>query len=144
MKVTEIYRCPVCGLEYDSREKAEACMKQQKEETDLQVGDIVEAKYGFGWWDGDEKWIINPEANLKIHGFGPKHSLGFYYVITKIENENHRLKFHLFTKAMKPSTGYSQGYTYLNGHYLPKKIKAPKSVIEDSKDLIGNTANRLI
>jgi hypothetical protein len=140
MQVLTKFICPMCKAEYDHKEQAQACLDRGVDKTDLKVGDIVELKYGFGWFDGDKRWVINPDVKLK-HGFGKNESMGFYYVITHMEAHEHRLRIYVATKAMTGANGHKGGYTYLSGHYTPKKIEAPEEVILDAIDLIGTKLN---
>lgn len=133
-----MYRCPICGTNYDNLEAAESCII--KEDPPIcEVGDIVEAKYGFGWYDGNKDWIINPQIDPSArHGFGPKESWGFYYVVTAIDNDRHRTRYHLATLAMTGNDGYHGGYTFNSGHHRPKIVDTVSaSIIESSKSLIG-------
>lgn len=144
MEVITKFFCPMCMNKFDHREQAQACLDRAVEKTDLKVGDIVEVKYGYGWFDGDKKWVINPDVDRSNHGFTKDRSMGFYYVITHIETEQHRLRFHVVTKAMTGENGHRHGYTYLTGHCTPKKINAPESVKFDAVDLIGFKSDHLL
>jgi hypothetical protein len=137
-KVITEYRCPSCNERYSNIKDAEKCLGSDDKPT-FKVGDIVEAKYGFGWHDGDKDWIINPEVDPRAkHGFDKERSWGFYYVITHISMENHRATYHLATKAMTGKNGYRGGRTYSSGHWTPKLIEnPPKKIIDGSKSLIG-------
>jgi len=137
MQVIEKFVCPICHTQYDIKAEAQACLDRSVEKTSLTLGDIVEVKYGYGWFDGDKKWVINPDVDMSKHGFSKDCSMGFYYVITHIEPDKHRLRFHVFTKAMTGTQGHREGYTYLRGHYTPVKIDAPEDVVLDSVDLLG-------
>lgn len=134
----------MCQSEFGDKDEAQACLDRGVEKTDLKVGDIVEVKYGYGWFDGDKQWVINPDVDHSKHGFDKSCSWGFYYVITAIEPDKHRLKFHVMTNAMTGSHGHRHGYTYLTGHCTPKKINAPKFVKFDAINLIGFKSDRLL
>lgn len=144
MEIITKYFCPMCYNKYDTIQDAQGCLDRGVEKTDLKVGDIVEVKYGYGWFDGDKNWVINPDVDRSKHGFDKSCSMGFYYVITAIEPHEHRLKFHVVTKAMTGIDGHRHGYTYLTGHYKPKKIDAPEIVKLDAIDLIGFKSDRLL
>jgi hypothetical protein len=137
MEVITKFFCPMCNSEHNQKADAQSCLDRGLDKTDLKVGDIVEIKYGYGWFDGDKNWVINPDVDRSKHGFSKKESMGFYYVITAIEPHEHRLRFYVITKAMTGEYGHKGGYTYLTGHYAPKKIKAPENVVLDAVDLIG-------
>jgi len=143
MEIEEIFRCPVCKREYATKKDAKTCMNQVDEQI-VSVGDIVELKYGFGWFDGERQWVINPDVDMSKHGFSKDRSMGFYYVVTHIDNDNHRTRYHVATKAMSGSKGYSRGYTYNTGHYRPEPIDAPEFVIKHAKSLIGEKATYLL
>ncbi len=143
--ITEIlYKCPICGDSYTEKEEAQKCLDKGLDTLIVEVGDIVEAKYGFGWFDGDKKWIINPDVDMSRHGFGRDHLMGFYYVVTAIDTIEHKTRYHLATKAMSGDKGYRIGYTFSIGHHKPKPINAPDYVKKDSKDLIGLEAKYLL
>lgn len=133
----------MCKTGYDTPEEATDCLESTPI-AHVEVGDIVETRYGFGWYDGDRNWVINPDVDTSVHGFDKSCSMGFYYVVTGITTLQHEVIIHLATKAMTGSNGYRGGWTTLRGHYFPKKIDAPESVIEDSKDLIGQIFDNLL
>lgn len=143
MEVITKFFCPLCNARYDQRHEAQACLDYGVDKTDLKVGDIVEIKYGYGWFDRDKNWVINPDVELS-HGFDKNCSMGFYYVITAIEPEGHRLKIYVATNAMTGESGHKGGYTYLSGHHTPKKIDAPEYVKLDAVNLIGEKLNWLV
>ena len=142
INLIQLYECLVCKKRYDNLAEAEKCMSIKDEQLFI-VGDIVELKYGFGWFDGDVRWVINPDVDMTKHGFGKDCSMGFYYVITYIELDGHRVRYHAMTKAMSGRQGHVGGYTYNNGHYTPKLIDAPEFVKHDSKSLIGKRIDYL-
>ena len=169
MKPIEIktYQCPICDEIHSTIEKAEKCIAQGIPEPIVEVGDIVELRYGFGWFEGKEEWVINPEIgeqgdkidlvkknHIDVPGdrqtncFGSCCTMGFYYVVTKIEldkERGHILKYHIYTKAMTGNKGYREGYTYADTHVKPTKVEnPPEFVVEDSKDLIGKEARWLL
>lgn len=146
MKIVDKYICEICNKEYDNLIDADICEKQGIEKSLFKVGDIVYVKAGYGWYDGDKRWIINPKEKIKKnpkHGncFGKCCTMAFYYVITTIDqdpSEPHRIRYHLYTNAMSGKEGYQEGYTRVDTHYTPELIKnPPKFVIRDSKKLIG-------
>ena len=157
MKTTTrtFYQCEICLLEYPRSRPAYNCEAEGMPDKAVEVGDIVEIRYGFGWYDGDKKWVINPKNNRKSEGkkcpkkgtncFSKCCTMGFYYVITHINkdpDDGHRWRYHIATKSMVK--GWADGYTYTSGHYAPKKIEnPPKYVVKDSKDLIGEIAKHL-
>ena len=143
MEVIEkhLFECPMCHKDYESKEEAEKCMNST-DKTDLKVGDIVTAGAGFGWFDGDKDWVVNPDVDISKHGFGWDCSMGFYYVITDIATEGHILKFSLFTKAMM--SAYSNGYVSSKYGIPLKKVDATEKIKRESKELIGKVSNRLM
>ena len=111
-----IFRCPTCKSDYDTLKGAEACMAQGVDQPIVKVGDIVTTDYGYGWFDGDIRWVVNPKVRAapgplpsppvrpcpKKRGncFDSCCTMGFYYVVTAIDHSGHRTRYHLFTKAM--------------------------------------------
>lgn len=167
------YICRFCGEEYDNESAADKCEAQGVDEAIVQVGDIVTLGKGFGWYDGDERWVTNPEVRMNMHGTGlsshqvppkkpcPKRSSNcfdscccfeFYYVVTRIDTSQdhssdpgHRCRYHVETLAMSGKNGYrGPGYTFNEGHHLPVLVKNPPAiVVEQSKALIGHKAKHL-
>lgn len=133
--VIEKFICPICMRQYDIKIDAIICMNSN-ETPEFEVGEVVELKYGYSWFDGDRNWVINPDVDMSRHGFSKNESIGFYYVITAIENVEHKVRYYVATNAMTGKKGHRGGWTTKN-HYYPKKIEAPQQVIEESKKLIG-------
>jgi hypothetical protein len=125
--------------------------------TDRKVGDIVYLRSGFCWYDGDRKWISNADRidpkkqgnpgpvrrrercpNGDRNCFSPCCTFQFYYVITHIDSEDDRTRYHVATLAMTEETGYRSGYTFDQGHFPPRKVaKPPAYVVRTSKALLG-------
>ena len=142
MKVIEIYACPRCKKQYTTKEEATECMNSNNTPK-FEVGNIVELKYGYGWFDGDKRWVINPDVDMSKHGFGEDCSMGFYYVITVIKIVDHEVRYYVATNAMTGESGHNGGWT-ADTHYPPKLIDAPKFVVKDSKKLIGKKIKWLL
>lgn len=156
------YRCEGCNRDYDLQKEAQECEKNTETKRVVKVGDIVLARGDFEWFDGDIRWVSNPE--VRTHpGSSPspvtdpkKHApryncfddcccFTFYYVVSFIDIENHRVRYHLTTNAMTGETGYKDGWTFNENHYLPRKVNVPpKFVIKDSKTLLGHRADFLL
>ena len=144
------FMCAICKKQYDTEAEALKC-EAQGFEPRFKIGDIVFAIAGFDWFDGDKRWISNPDV-LK----NKKHKRGncggacctyqFYYVITHIDSEEgdgHRPRYHLFTNAM--TGGYRSGFTFDIDHYTPVLVKNPPPfVVKDSKNLIGTRTAHLL
>ena len=142
MNLVTLYECDICKQRFETAEGAIACESTGTDRTPCQVGDIV-LRGGFGWYDGDERWIAF-RAKDTYRGIKGLYLLTFYYVVTAIDLDNHRTRIHVVTKAMK--SGYTEGYTYVSGHVPVEPIKGgvPQFVLDDSKDLIGRKARYLL
>ena len=161
MRSETVYYCELCGRGYEDADAANACEAKGRETVNAKVGDIVVGRAGFGWFDGDPKWISNPEVGtcepggLSTYGSKPGHgncfgnccTYSFYYVVTKIDGDardGHRARVHCFTKAMSCAEGYRGGYTG-RGHVHMKRAKnVPPEVLADAADLIGEEAKTLL
>ncbi len=155
MKIIKSYACDICKAIYPKAKLAEECEAQGLPKKLLQIGDIVFRRQGFGWYDGDAKWILNPKVLLKprprqcpvTHDFNCFDSCclyNFYFVVTHIDENGHRRKYHLATKAMTKKSGWDQGYTYYDG-VSPFLVKKPSQyIIKTSKYLLGNKTDRLL
>jgi hypothetical protein len=151
-----LYKCEICSEEYTTEKECLECESRKLDRPKLAVGDIVSIRFGYGWYDGDRDWVINPEKEFTKRGgtcptsgdgncFGECCTMGFYYVITKISHEQHRVKYHVFTKAMTGKQGHHEGYTYEEMHYTPTLVpNPPKKVVSSSKDLIGKESDYLL
>jgi hypothetical protein len=160
------YACSICRTEYDKREEAVACESVPEERPDpkLAPGTIVFAHSGFGWFDGDRRWVSNPDILGKRDGkpcpngygncFEPCCTYRFYYVVTIVEPpavwvpedryvfEKHRVRYYVETKAMSGKQGHRGGYTSLRHHIRPAPVKAPPAfVVRDARDLVGQKKN---
>jgi hypothetical protein len=143
--------CQVCGVEYATEADAVVCETQPEDKPCVKVGDIVLGGAGYGWFDGDKRWVSNLGVKSKMgHGncFGACCTLQFFYVVTEIdrdEGDPHRIRYHLFTKAMTGAEGHRSGHTYNEGHILPQFVKRPRrAVVRSSKELLGLKSEHLI
>jgi len=137
----------------------------------IKPGDIVYCAAGFGWYDGDPAWISNPDVlddgkrravcpNGDGNCFSSCCTYRFYYVVGVVEIEHgsyplyilgtsksdeeitqHRIRYHVFTKAMKEM--YSSGYTHDCGHIRPVLVK-PQPKLPGAKEFIGKRVTRLL
>lgn len=147
-KMKTLYICEGCGRKFNQSEDAALCEGRTSEPT-VKVGDIVLARSGFGWYGGDVAWISNPKHTpCKSPGtncFDTCCTYSFYYVVTAIDYESHRVRYHLATMAMSEENDYRYGYTYDQHHCTPEKVENPPAdVVEQSKTLIGHVARGLI
>jgi hypothetical protein len=159
------YICERCFASYEDEGDAWRC-ESQPFDPEFGVGDIVTAHAGFGWYDGDRKWIRNPEVveheahDLTLPGvrcklrrnpdhgncFGDCCSIAFYYVVTAVGNDArnpHRIEYHVATKGMK--CAYRGGRTYDQGHHTLSKVEHPPAdIVAASLDLLGKRFERLL
>jgi hypothetical protein len=128
---TKLYfACDICDAEYDNEAGALACEARGKPNLIVAVGDIVFGSAGFGWFDGDKKWVSNPTVSLKRkcpkgdgNCFDDCCTYRFYYVVSAIDvdpEDSHRPRYHLITGAMLKD--YRVGYTFNTGHVTPRKV----------------------
>lgn len=166
------WACSFCGEEHDTQEEAAGCEALGFEPA-WKVGDVVFARSGFGWYDGDQRWISNPNTVLdteKHDGSDPRYpkqsncfgkccTYRFYYVVTAIDGDYnpgeggapfrkkrdaHRPRYHLTTGAMGPN-GHHSGYTYDSGHCGVEAVDDPPDYVRvDSLRFIGEKADRLL
>ncbi len=158
------WACGACGAEYPTQAAADECESVPMPTPSVDVGDIVTLRAGFGWHDGDRRWIANADhvdPNRKgkpgpftrricpdgdSNCFSSCCTFMFYYVVTHIDYvTGHRVRYHVATLAMTGKEGYHQGYTYDAGHCGPSRVaNPPRSVVRSSKPLIGRRAGTLI
>ena len=157
----ERWQCDLCTRIYDTRNEAEQCAARGDGAPKFQVGDIVLGKSGFGWFDGDKRWIENfdrlggdarsgkcPRGNGNC--FSSCCTFQFYYVVTFVDFDDypapcdrHRPRYHLVTGAMM--RGYRVGYTFDTGHITPHRVKNPPAfVVQDSRRFLGQKAEALL
>lgn len=174
MKVTTKFICEICNQQHDTEAAALACEALGGvERAKLQVGDIVFVRSGFGWMDGSVSWVANADNfDLRRNAEGiitvmsqrnaliaknhkyPTNcfdsccTLKFYDVVTHVDLDDtnkHRVRYHVATMAMSAKTGYHAGWTYDSGHYTPRRVDNPPSiVVEQSKALLGRKAKGLL
>lgn len=145
------YICEICGGRYPTEMQARSCEDQTIPELTIKPGDIVLLRAGFGWYNGDPQWVSNPDVTPDKknpdHGncFGRCCTYAFYYVVTHIENYNHRWRYHVKTDAMLGESTYSQGFTFSEHHYTPRLVKdPPEHVLREGKKHIGKVFKQLI
>lgn len=146
--------CEGCGEEYEELAKAQRCEARDPGRQLVEVGDIVLVKAGFGWFDGDTRWVIQPTVGLFAYRegrcprndtncFGECCTYSFYYVVTAIDIVEHRLRYHLATRAMR--AGPRHGYTFNKHHYTPVKVELPSDfLVRSGRGLIGQRARGLL
>ncbi len=146
-----LYQCEFCEEIFGGSRRARACEAEGVPDPTVEVGDIVFTQAGFTWCDGEKKWVSNPgvlDRKNPAHGncFGECCSFQFYYVVTHIDNDGHRLRYHVVTGAMTDDSCHNHGYTYDNGsHCTPRKVRnPPKRVVAASKTFIGFKSDRLL
>jgi hypothetical protein len=157
VKRLDVFQCPVCKTDYSTRQEAEACLSRGVDSPIVKVGDIVILQYGYGWFDGDIRWVINPEVRVnpglepsprvrpcpkkKGNCFDSCCTMGFYYVVAAIDLSGHRTRYHALTKALSGKIRPAGGWTFNTGHVRPQLVKRPKRfLVKDSADLIGQKA----
>jgi len=169
MRQLQTFQCEICKEVYDAAADAQRCEAQGRDEQYLKVGDIVLARSGFGWFDGDENWVENYAAisdggkysdRQRLMQEHPDHgncfsaccTFQFFYVVTAIDNwgtckktRTHQRRYHLFTEAMTVEQGYRSGVTFREGHHTPILAEyVPASVREAAAKLVGQTADCLL
>lgn len=174
MKTKVTYQCDICEQAFTTPEEAQICEQRGREKAIVAIGDIVFAKSGYGWFDGDEKWVSNPKVRMNMHGTklsahqvpapGPCRDPGsncfddcctfkFYYVVTAIDwvdgyddrKPGHRVRYTVLTKAMSGKEGHTGGWTYNSGHYNLELVKnPPAAVVKDAESLIGKKAKFIL
>lgn len=161
--VAELFSCDVCHKTHNSYQRALDCEFTEPNLLNVKVGDIVTAQFGFGWYNGDKRWLVNPELELtgsilvgdmsvpvRKKGKCPNHSLswncfdrcctwGFYYVVTdmRLRKNSHLMIYSVRTGAMEEPNGHIGGWTGSNHVRLTAVTDPPPFVVEDSKRLIG-------
>lgn len=162
--IERVYRCPICRVAYDSLAQAERCEARGAERARFVVGDIVLAGAGFGWFDGDPRWVANfsrlggTRDQVLQRGICPHDTdncfsdcctYAFYYVVTVVdvdERDGHRVRYHVFTKAMTGAQGYRSGYTFNSGHVGLRHVAPSRAtfVRRDAIDLRGSRSDTLL
>lgn len=145
------YICDGCGEKFSDINEAISCEQSGEVERICEVGDIVTGEGGFGWYDGDSRWITNP--NVQLHQkpcpnkngncFSDCCTYFFYYVVTAIDQHKHRIRYHLTTRAMKES--YRQGHTFNKHHVQLIKVEDPSDyLVRSGRSLIGEKSEYLL
>ena len=164
MKIIVRYACDICGEEYGTMHAAQRCEAHGLPTPTIAVGDIVLLRDGFGWFDGDPIWVSNlaqlgrnDDEPWNLPGRDKSHDgscfseccmYQFYYVVTAIDRDDcnrHRLRYHVWTKAMTGTQGYAEGWTYDQDHIKPRLVnRPPKAIVNGSKNLVGRLATHLL
>jgi hypothetical protein len=156
----EQWQCLICRKLYHSRDEAIKCANQ-KFEPSFKVGDIVTCGgKRFGWFDGDERWVLNYDSKkCRIEAIGKVSGhvlidhrgedwLQFVYVITAVDNceyDPHRVRYHLFTRAMSGRQGHNAGHTYDEYHVKPVLLPNPPQYLKySSRGLLRRKTETLL
>lgn len=139
------YVCTSCRAQYLTRQEAEACAA--REETPVcKVGDIVLAGgMRFGWFDGEKSWIarsVEPRRHEPQPASGRMHE--FYYLVTAIEPEGHRLRYYLATRAMTGRSGYRAGWTTADGGHFTPRVVDPRPELPGEAELMNEKPRNLL
>lgn len=72
-------------------------MLQGQERPKFNIGDIVTCGYGYGWFDGNDDWVINPKPKktCQHNCFDKCCTMGFYYVVHSIQTTDDRHKLYI-------------------------------------------------
>lgn len=149
-----VYLCPVCGKGHLEKDYAIEC-SQRNEQPKHKVGDIVCMQLGYGWFDGDEKWVINKRG----YEFHNKPTYRFWFVITAItpkrpplafhgDPDAHCIVYHVQTLALRIGDEGFSGWTHLVTHKrfyeVEEGIEPPPEVVEAAKEMLGREFSRLL
>lgn len=152
-KVVTMYHCGICNQAFADKQNAQQCEAQGRPES-VQVGNIVLARSGFGWFNGLAGWVENkarvgrddPCPNGDTNCFASCCTYQFYYVVSHIDGDSqnaHRARYHLVTAAMKK--GYRTGYTYDVGHCTMRRVEhPPAAVVKKSRTMLDERAKCLL
>lgn len=153
MRTIERYVCEICAKDYATPEEAAKCERRGRMRQRFKVGAIVTAGAGFGWFDGDKRWVSNPGAlkrgkkrsyeHKRLNCMSACCTYRFYYVVSAVERpreDPHGIRYHLFTGAMTGNDGYQAWWIEDPRRYLQRVVAPPKLVVEASKAFIGKLA----
>ncbi len=59
--VETFFACPICKRKYEDKKQAEKCLKRGFFPK-FKVGNIVFIYKHFGWFNGDKRWVSNPNV----------------------------------------------------------------------------------
>lgn len=160
--VVKHYACSHCRTEYRSEPEAIACEATGLPEPRLRVGDVVFAGAGYGWFDGDPRWVSNPDMlfGAKRHRdgrncFEPCCTYRFYYIVTAIDRmydnkqdhwrSDHAVRYHVRTLAMSGEQHRVGGWTCDEGHIRLQRVrKVPDYVRATGQALLGQKSDWLL
>ena len=145
-----LYQCEVCKIVYGNKADALKCesIGAMADKPTFEVGDFVitgSLDYGpFGWFDGDETWVIKCPKGLHSKKDWDGKYYKFIYLVTAITpapREPHRTQVHLETRAMTGKSGYRSGVTYMTDHVTPT---AYVSSLPKGEIVLGTTFSNII
>jgi hypothetical protein len=135
-----VYFCPVCLSMHRTEAGARLCAESTPEPV-AKVGDVILMYPRYGWFDGDKRWV---EKNTGVDHNGMP-LLAFWYVITAIDHEEHRVRYHVDSRAIKSQR--VGGYTFTDGHlweWPNHGRKVPKAVLDEAPKMVGTKFNHLL
>lgn len=136
-----VYFCPGCEARYTTRKEAVECSGTDEVPT-FKVGQIVCIDIRYGWFDGDEKWLVK---NGKDDG---RQMYAAYFVVTAVDYNRtcnaHRCRYHVKTLGIKNGnpTG-SIGYT-TSTHYPLQRVPQNPVLVAEGAKFIGETTDHLL
>lgn len=139
-----VYFCPKCHRPYKAEADARECDASDVAPV-YEVGQIVRIDVGYGWFDGDEKWLIKDGKD------GSRQLYAAYFVITAIDYDRsngwhaHDPRYHIKTLGIKNGnpTGLA-GHTFLKTHTPLIRVKQDPVLVAEGAKFIGKKSERLI
>jgi len=133
-----VHFCPNCWRHYPNKPAAEKCFATN-EELVHKPGDMLLVDVGYGWYDGDVKWLVDRGKANTSSG----RTYAAYFIVTAANHVEHRARYHIKTLGIKNGnpTGLC-GWTSAT-HKTGTPIVRP-DLAEEAKQFIGETYDHLL
>jgi hypothetical protein len=140
-----VYFCPKCSRIYGSEGAARTCDGSDRP-AEFEVGQIVRIDVGYGWYDGDPKWLI---LNTGDHHGRKTHDA--FFVVTAVDYDRsdrwhaHDPRYWVKTLGIKNGnpTGMG-GYTYPATHVKLHPVEQDPILVAEGAKYIGEKSGGLI
>ena len=138
MKTVHICERPGCGQQFESIMEGRHHEWMRMPTKVAERGDIVRLGPRYLWVNGNPWWVAN--LNTVLAPSSREKFFDLYFVVTEVEELNHKWRYHLASKAIKSTVtaaSFISGYLEANADHMVVVKEPPANTLESSKGFLG-------